>query len=77
MKIPSFKLKGNNRLETVENYSILFAFIGALVLSIGIGLNVFGTKGVSAVLPMLGALVTFLSTVVLIFVWLVKEFKEN
>lgn len=71
------KLKGKNKLETIENYSILFIFAGAAILSLGIGLNIISTKGFSAILAMLGALVSFLSTVALIVVWVMKEFEKE
>ena len=67
------QLKGKNKYETAENYSILFIVIGAIILSSGIGLTVLGSKGIFAILAMLGSLIAFLSTVALIFVWLVKE----
>jgi hypothetical protein len=70
-------LKGKDRFETLENYSILFIFIGAIILSVGIGLNILNTKGLSAILSMLGALIAFISTIALIFVWLLKEFKSG
>lgn len=76
MKILS-RLKGKDKLETAENYSILFIFIGAITLSAGIGLNIISTKGFSAILAMLGAVISFLSTVALIVVWTVKEFVEK
>lgn len=71
------KLKGNDRFGTLENYSILFIFIGAIILSTGIGLNVLNPKGLSAVLAMLGSLIAFISTIALILVWLIKEFKSG
>jgi hypothetical protein len=67
------RLKGKDKYETAENYSILFILVGAAVLSLGIGLSALSPKGISAILAMLGSLVAFLSTVVLIFVWLAKE----
>ncbi len=69
------KLKGPNVYETWENYSILLVFVGATMLSVGIGLTVFSTKGIPAILAMLGSFVSFIAVVALIFVWLVKEFK--
>ncbi|MBI2542855.1 MAG: hypothetical protein HYW24_01595 [Candidatus Aenigmarchaeota archaeon] len=71
------RLKGKNKLETVENYSMMFIFIGAVVLSTGIGLSIINTKGLSAILAMLGALTTFVSTATLIVVWVIKEFNEK
>lgn len=71
------KLKGKDKLETAENYSILLIFIGAIVLSFGIGINIISTKGFSAILTMLGAVISFLSTVSLIVMWLLREFSEK
>jgi len=48
---------------------------GALMLSVGIGLTVISTKGIPAILAMLGSLISFLATVALIFVWLFKELQ--
>lgn len=71
------KLKGKDKIETAENYSILFIFIGAIILSFGIGMNVISTKGFTAILAMLGAVISFLSTVALVVVWVLKEFSEK
>lgn len=71
MELP--KLKGKNRYETAENYSILLIVVGAVMLSAGIGLTVITPKGIPAVLAMMGALVSFLATTLLIFIWLAKE----
>lgn len=71
------RLKGKNKLETAENYFMLFIFIGAVILSFGIGVNIFTTKAFSAILAMLGALISFLATVSLIFIWLAREFIEK
>lgn len=71
------RLKGKDKLETVENYSILFVFVGAIILSTGIGMNIISTKGLSAILAMLGALVSFVSTVTLIAIWVIREFEKE
>lgn len=69
------KLKGKDKYETVENYSIAVILIGGLILSSGMALTAIATKGIPAILAMLGSLISFLATVVLVFSWLVKEFK--
>ncbi len=66
-------LKGEDKFETLENYSIALIVFGAVVLSIGIGLTIITPKGIPAILAMFGSLVSFLATVALIFVWLLKE----
>ena len=71
------KLKGKDKFETAESYSILSILIGALILSLGIGLTIITPKGLPAILAMLGSLIAFVSTVVLILVWLVKEFSGD
>lgn len=71
------KLKGKDKLETAENYSILFIFVGAILLSIGIGLNIISTRGISPILTMFGALVSFLATVSLIVIWVMREFEKE
>jgi hypothetical protein len=67
-------LKGKDKFETAENYSILSIVIGVIILSLGIGLTIVTPKGIPAILAMLGSFISFLATVVLILVWLVKEF---
>lgn len=71
------RLKGKDKLETIENYSIAVIFIGAMILSAGIGINIISTKGPSAVLAMLGALVSFIATIALIAVWVIREFEKE
>ncbi len=71
------RLKGKGRYETVENWIIILIVFGALMLSVGMGLTAFNPKGISAILAMSGSLLAFLSTVALIFTWLVKEFKGD
>jgi hypothetical protein len=68
------KLKGKDKFETAENFSIVGIVFGALVLTSGIGLTIVTPKGLPAILAMLGSLIAFLSTVALVFVWLAREF---
>ncbi len=71
------RLKGKDKLETIENYSIAVVFIGAMILSAGIGISIISTKGPSAVLAMLGALVGFIATIALIAIWVIREFEKE
>ena len=71
------KLRGKDKYETLENYSILFIFVGGVMLSAGVSLTGFSTKGVSAILAMLGSLIAFLATTILIIIWLIKEFRSD
>ena len=74
MKLGLGMLKGKNKYETIENLSIIFLVLGAVMLSLGIFLTVISPKGLSVILAMLGALISFISILVLVFTWLVKEF---
>jgi len=69
-------LKGSDRYETAENWAIAFIVVGAVMLSAGIGISIFNPKGIAAILAMLGSFVSFVATVVLIFIWLAKEFLK-
>ncbi|TAL48592.1 hypothetical protein EPN87_00235 [archaeon] len=71
------KLKGATRLETAENYTILGIVFGVVLFIIGMGLTAVSTTGISALLTIVGSFVSFVSTVALILVWLVKEFKSE
>lgn len=66
-------LKGKTKLDTAERISIFLIFCGVCLLSFGIGLNIFSTTGMPTILAMMGAFVSFVATVVLIFIWLLKD----
>ena len=72
-----FKLKSKDKLEMAEGYAIVSIFAGGIILSLGIGLSILSTKGISAILAMLGSVLAFLSTLALIIVWLVKEWRSE
>jgi hypothetical protein len=69
-------LKGSDKYETAENYALTSALIGGLILSSGIASSALNPKGISAILAMMGTLIAFLSTVILIIVWIVKDFTK-
>ena len=71
------KLNSKDKVEKAEGYCILSIFVGAIILSLGIGLSILNTKGISAILAMLGSFWAFLSTLALILIWLVKEWKSE
>jgi hypothetical protein len=76
-KFFSFKLKGDTKEATLENYSILFIIIGAVILSAGIGLTAVSSVGIPVIMAMAGAFISFVSIVVLIVAWLVQEWKRG
>jgi len=69
------RLKGKDKYETAENCSIAGIAVGVVVISIGFLLSIFNPKGFSVILLMSGSLLSFVSTVALIFVWLIRELK--
>ena len=69
-------LKGSDKFETAENYSLGGVLFGALMFTSGVGLTALNTKGISTILAMFGSLIAFLSTVILIIVWIVKDFAK-
>ena len=66
-------LKGENRTETLENYSLAGVILGTIIFSIGIGLTIISTKGISVIIMMLGALLSFISSVAVVGVLFFKE----
>lgn len=69
------KIKGKDRYETIENYLIVAIAVGVLILTAGFLLSILNPKGISAILLMLGSFVSFVSTVVIVIVWVVKELR--
>jgi hypothetical protein len=75
MKLSS--LKGKDKLETAERISIASIIFGALIFSLGIGLTIVTPRGIPAILSMLGAAISFVFTVLLIFIWFIKSWKGD
>ncbi|HDJ96548.1 MAG TPA: hypothetical protein ENG45_00565 [Candidatus Aenigmarchaeota archaeon] len=76
MKFLKSLLRTNSKYEKFENLTIAFIVFGTCLLSVGIGLSIFSPKGLSPTLAMAGAFIAFTSTVVLIFLWTVREVFE-
>ncbi|MEM5878725.1 MAG: hypothetical protein QXF12_07665 [Candidatus Aenigmatarchaeota archaeon] len=66
-------LKSKNKFERFEAYAILGLVGFSLILTVGIGLTGVSTKGIPAIMSMIGALGSFLSAVFLIGVWVWEE----
>lgn len=71
------KLKGEDRYETAENYCLNGIVIGTVMVAVGILTNVISTQGITALIAIFGTLLSFASTVGLIFVWLFKELLKG
>jgi len=63
-------LKGKDKFETFEKWSIAIILLGALALAAGIGLSSVQTTGFPVIMAMLGSLVIFIGTIILIIGWL-------
>ena len=73
----NIKLKGKDKYETAENYSILLIIIGAGVFALGTGLSAVNPVGIAAIFAMLGGLISFIFTVILIIVWFIHGSKKG
>jgi len=69
------KLRGKDKYETAENYSIAGIAVGVVLISIGFLLTTFYLKGIPVILLMIGSFLSFIFTVAIVFVWLLKELK--
>lgn len=66
---------GKGKLARAENYCIYGVLAGTIVFSTGIGLSILNPKGISAILAMIGSFIAFMSTISLVIVWLIQEWK--
>ena len=73
LKIGLGMLKGKNKYETLENWLISLIVLGAVLFGAGVGMSALNTKGISTITAMLGIFVSFIFTVVLVFVWVAKD----
>lgn len=68
-------LKGKDRYETFEKWSIAIILLGSLGLAAGIGLSSIQTTGYPTIIAMLGSFVLFIGTILLIASWLWSDWK--
>ena len=66
-------LHGHGKHEAVERYIILGIIIGVVLAGIGTAATAIDTRGVPAILAMVGSFITFIFTVILVFYWLVRR----
>jgi hypothetical protein len=70
-------LKSKNKFERAEGYAVLALLASSLLLSLGIGLTVFSTKGLPAIMAMIGALFSFLSALALVIIWVWNDMVKE
>jgi uncharacterized YccA/Bax inhibitor family protein len=67
------KIKGKDKLDTIENFFILLLFLCSISLSLFIGIAGVIPKGWPVVGIMLSSFFIFISIIFLVFIWIVKE----
>lgn len=68
-------LHGHNKHETIERYIILGVIVGVLLAGVGIASTIFGSKGLTTMVALVGSFITFIFTVILVFYWFVRGDK--
>jgi len=68
-------LRGKDKYETFERWSIAIVVLGSLGLAAGIGLSTLQTTGYPTIIAMLGSFVLFIGTILLIISWLLADWK--
>ena len=68
-------LYGNSRKETIERFLILSIIIGASLLGFGTLGTISASQGSAAAVTLIGSFITLISTIVLVFYWLVVDGK--
>jgi hypothetical protein len=67
------RIRGKDKLSTMENVCILLVIIGAVVLSLGTGMTIISPQGIPAAMSMAGAVIAFLGTALLVLTWTASE----
>jgi len=75
--LKELKINSKDKLERAEGITILSILVSGIVLSLGMLLSILNTKGIPAILAMIGGFSTFISTLALIFIWMIKDFKSG
>ena len=68
-------LYGHGKKDTVERFLILSVVVGAVLLGAGTLGSISASQGSAAAVTLIGSFITFVSTVVLVFYWLVVGSK--
>ncbi len=71
----ALKIKGKNRMETLENFFSLILLLSSIFLSIFIGVAGLFPKGLPVIGIMLSSFFVFISIISLILIWVIKEVK--
>ncbi len=66
-------LKGSNKIETLERWSIFLIFVGLVLFSIGTLIAIWVQQGFPVAIALFGSFITFVFTIVLILVWLLQD----
>ena len=67
------RLKGKSSLDTIQNYSIAGIVLSGALFAVGVAASGLQTTGLPAITAMLGALSSFIFTLILLGTWFIKE----
>ena len=66
-------LKGKDRIDTIERWTIFIIFVGLVLFSVGTFIAIFQQQGISVVIALLGSFIILIFTILLILIWLLKD----
>lgn len=66
-------MKRGSLIERIEKLSIAVLMLGVLIFMLGVAFSIASPSGLSAVMAMSGSFITFVFTILLVAVWLLKR----
>ena len=66
-------LKGKDRMDTFERWTIFLIFVGLGLFSLGTFVAIFIQRGIPVIIALLGSFIAFIFTILLILVWLLQD----
>jgi len=67
------KIRGKNKIETLENVLTFLIVVFSFTLSFSIGLSSFYSRGIVVVIAIISSFLIFISTIFLVVVWLFRR----
>lgn len=67
------KIRGKNKIETLENVLTFLIVVFSFALSFSIGLSSFYSRGIVVVITIISSFLIFISTIFLVVVWLFRR----
>lgn len=66
-------LKGKDRIDTIERWTIFTIFAGLVLFALGTFGAIWIPQGFTVVIALLGSFIIFIFTIVLILIWLLRD----